>query len=270
MDRRGARARGGAREHGGRRARAPLKAADLTVVILARDEATRLPQTFDALPPGVQIYVLDTGSHDATAVLSRERGAQVEARPWGGFVDARRYALARVATPWTLMLDADERLDERLRRAILDADATPAAYRLQRVTLLCGAPVRTAGWSRERIVRLFRTDRARLIPHELGADVHERWLVDGNVGDLPGRIMHDSYPTLASYRAKFQRYTSLEASALAPSVVALLREAALFPLRLLWLFLREGGWADGWRGAFVAWESARYRVVVRAKALRRG
>jgi glycosyltransferase involved in cell wall biosynthesis len=270
VDRGCARARQGTRGRTERRARAPLNAADVTVVILARDEAARLPATLDALPPGVRVFVLDTGSRDATTALARERGAQVQTRRWAGFVDARRHALAQVETPWTLMLDADERLDASLRAAILAADGAPAGYRLRRVTRLCGAPVRAAGWSRERLVRLFRSDRARLIPHEHGADVHERWVVDGTLADLPGTIVHDSYPTLASYRAKFERYTSLEANALRPSRGALLREAVFFPLRLVWLFARDGGWTDGWRGAFVAWESARYRVVVRAKALRHG
>jgi len=218
----------------------------------------------------VRVFVLDAGSSDQTVQLAGACGAYVERRPWSGFVEARRYALGRVMTPWTLMLDADERLDATLRDAILAADGTHVAgYRLQRVTLLCGAPIRAAGWSNERLVRLFRTDRARLVPHESGGDVHERWVVDGSIGDLPGTIVHDSYPTLDSYRAKFDRYTSLEAGALTPSRGAYLRALVTFPLRFLWLLLREGGWRDGWRGAFVAWQSARYRVVVRAKALRR-
>jgi hypothetical protein len=44
---------------------------------------------------------------------------------------------------------------------------------------------------------------------------------------------------------------------------------ALMPLRFAWSIVRYGGWRDGWRGPFVAWESARYRVIVQRKALRR-
>jgi hypothetical protein len=135
--------------------------------------------------------------------------------------------------------------------------------------MLCGRAVRTAGWSNERLLRLIRTDRARVGTNSSGAEVHETWTVDGTVADLPGAIVHDSYPTLASYRAKFEFYTGVEAQALRPSRRAYLGALALLPLRCAWSLLRYGGWRDGWRGAFVAWESARYRVVVRAKALRR-
>lgn len=227
------------------------------------------------VPSGMRVFVLDAASADETAALARVHGADVETRPWAGFVNARRYALGRVATTWALMLDADEELDPTLRDAILGAAPSTgsgqavAGYRLRRVTMLCGRAVHAAGWSNERLLRLFRTDRARVAANELGADLHERWIVDGPIADLPGAIVHDSYPTLASYREKFDRYTSVEAAALAPSTRAYVRALATMPLRFAWSILRYGGWRDGWRGLFVAWESARYRVVVRAKALHR-
>ena len=217
----------------------------------------------------MRVFVLDAASRDDTPAIARASGADVETRPWTGFVNARRYALGRVETPWALMLDADELLDPTLREAIVGARGDVAGYRMRRVTMLCGKPVHAAGWSNEQLLRLFRTDRARVAANRIGADLHERWIVDGPIADLPGAIVHDSYPTLASYRAKFDRYTSVEAAALAPSRRAYVRALATMPLRFLWSIIRYGGWRDGWRGFFVAWESARYRVVVRAKALQR-
>ena len=240
--------------------------------MLARNEAARLTTLLARLPRGAHVFVLDAASVDDTVAVARAHGAEVETRAWNGFVSARRYALGRITTPWTLMLDADELLDDELRDAIAGADAARyAGFRLRRITMLCGRPVHAAGWSNERLLRLFRTDRARVAAaaDTTGADLHERWTVDGAVADLPGAIVHDSYPTLASYRAKFDRYTSVEAAALAPSMRAYLRAIATMPLRFGWSILRYGGWRDGWRGVFVAWQSARYRVVVRAKALRR-
>jgi glycosyltransferase involved in cell wall biosynthesis len=237
--------------------------------VLARDEAGRLGSVLERLPPGVRVFVLDADSQDDTAAVARAHGAQVETRPWTGFVNARRYALGRVATPWALMLDADELLDQTLLAAIVAARGDVAGYRFRRVTMLCGRPVHAAGWSNERLLRLFRTERARVAANAVGADLHERWIVDGPIADLPGAIVHDSYPSLASYRAKFDRYTSVEAAALPRSRRDYLGALATMPLRFLWSIVRYGGWRDGWRGLFVAWESARYRVVVRAKALRR-
>jgi hypothetical protein len=203
--------------------------------------------------------------------LARVSGATVEQRAWSGFVDARRYALGRVTTPWTLMLDADETLDATLRAAIADAPGDVDAYWLRRITTFCGRRIKTAGWSNERLVRLFRTASIRLEAHSVGggADLHERWVSDGAVAELAGAIVHDSYPTLASYREKFGRYTSIEAAAVRGSLRGLAGAALVGLARFPWALLRYGGWTDGWRGVFVAASSAAYPFVVACKAMRR-
>jgi hypothetical protein len=215
---------------------------------------------------------LDADSADATVAIAQAAGATVERRRWAGFVDARRHALGRVSTGWTLMLDADEALDAGLRAAIAAAPEDVDAYYVRRVTTFCGRRIRTAGWSSERLVRLFRTAAVRLEAHSVGggADLHERWVSAGRVGDLAGALIHDSYPTVASYREKFARYTSIEAAALDGSVRGLASAVVLGLARFPWAILRYRGWRDGWRGVFVAASSAAYPAVVQFKALRRG
>jgi len=221
-------------------------------------------------PPGAALFVLDADSEDATAEIARAAGATVERRAWSGFVAARRYALAQVRTDWTLMLDADEVLDPELRAAIVAAPADADAYRVRRITRFCGRPIRTAGWSNEKLIRLFRTRSIRLEARSVaGADIHERWLSDGRIGELSGALIHDSYPTVASYRTKFARYTTIEAAAVRGSAAGVLAAGVVGLARFPWAFLRYGGWSDGWRGLFVAASSAAYPFVVQCKALRR-
>ena len=229
-----------------------------------------MPRALAGIPPGATIFVLDAQSTDDTVAIARAAGATVEVRRWYGFVDARRYALAQVRTPWTLMLDADEALDATLGAALAGANGEVAGYRLRRITALCGMPIRSAGWSNERLIRLFRTDRASVSAHSVGggADLHERWTVAGPLGELPGAILHDSYPTLASYWDKFDRYTSIEANAIGGSPLRLIRAATVGTARIVWSLLRYGGWRDGKLGLFVAFASGWYPVVVQWKALR--
>lgn len=169
------------------------------------------------------------------------------------------------------MLDADEALTADLCQAIEAApDGAFDAYRLRRITSYCGRPISTAGWSNEKLIRLFRTDRAQVAAHSVGggADLHERWLVDGTVGDLPGAILHNSYPTFASYREKFGRYTTIEANGIRGSLAGLAKSIAIGVARLPWSIVRYSGWRDGWRGILVAGFSAAYPIVVQWKALR--
>ena len=173
----------------------------------------------ETLPPSIPVLLIDAESTDQTAQIARAWGATVEVRAWAGFVSTRRYALRRVETPWTLMLDADEALDASLRDAIaaLDPQAPFDGYQLVRSTLFCGRPIVGCGWGGERLLRLVRTDRARVEARPVSggrSELHEALHVDGAVGELPGTLLHHSYPTFASYRAKYACYTRIEATGL--------------------------------------------------------
>ncbi len=242
--------------------------------MLAKDEARRIGRTLASVPAGARTVVLDAESADATATLARAAGARVVVRPWDGFVRARRFALGLVETEWTFMLDADETLTAALAAELgaLGPAADVDAFAVPRTTYLCGAAIRHGPWGGDAPVRLFRTRRATLVARPAAggdAELHERWTVPGRVERTRGSLDHDSYPTLASYRRKFARYTSLEASGVRTSFGGLVRACAIASLRVPWYLLAKGGWRDGWRGAFVATASAAYPAAVAWKAWRR-
>ncbi|MGH7728194.1 MAG: glycosyltransferase, partial [Vulcanimicrobiaceae bacterium] len=127
-----------------------MKPEEITLVVLARNEGSRLAATLAGVPPQIRRLVVDAESTDRTVAVARAAGAEVIVRPWPGFVAARREALAFVQTPWTLMLDADERLDSALAAAILAADGASAGYRMRRTTFFCGRAIVGCGWGEER------------------------------------------------------------------------------------------------------------------------
>ncbi len=217
----------------------------------------------------MKLFVLDAQSADDTVAIAQAAGARVEVRPFEGFVNARRYALAQVRTPWTFMVDADEVPDATLCAAMLAAPADADAYEIFRTTFYCGKPLRM--WSNERLLRLFRTQGARVeaVPAAGGeAQLHERWACDGRVETLSGTLEHYSYPDAASYRRKYAEYTSTEARGLQSNLWAALVETLAAPVRFAHALLVRGAMLDGRAGWTVAWYSALYPAVVRWKALR--
>lgn len=214
------------------------------------------------------MFVLDAYSRDHTVQFARGAGAVVVQREWTDFVDARRFALASVRTPWALMLDADEALDDVLCDAICEASDDVDGYNVRRTTYFCGHPMRM--WRDEPLLRLFRTDRVTLKANPAAsadALLHEAWACEGSVRELRGTLLHFSYPDVASYRAKYDRYTSLEAQRLRGSFLGFIGACATSVLRLAWLLLRKGALLDGPRGWYVAYESAIYPAVAMGKAL---
>src|SRR3954449_4362562 len=89
-------------------------AADLAVIVTARNEADRLAATLRALRatfPDAELWVADDGSEDATAEVARREGARVVRAPKrlgkGGAATLAAEALLRDGDPPVLLADAD-------------------------------------------------------------------------------------------------------------------------------------------------------------------
>lgn len=238
-------------------------------MILTRDEERNLPRALTSLPRAMPVFVLDAYSRDRTVEYARAAGATVYSREWTDFVDARRFALTQVQTPWAFVLDADEALDDVLCDALLAARGDVDGYVVRRSTYFGGTPMRM--WAREPLLRLVRVATARIeaLPAAGGsAPLHERLACDGPTAELSGTLLHYSYPDPASYRRRFARYTSLEAAGVPPSVFGALAALARVPVQFAWNLFRRGAILDGPRGWYIAWMSAWYPAVVQVKALR--
>lgn len=216
----------------------------------------------------MHVFVLDALSRDRTVAFARAAGAEVVQRRWTDFLEARTYALSCVRTPWVLMIDADEALDDVLREALLSAAGEADGYIVKRTTYYCGRPLRQ--WRNEPLLRLFRPGYATLQAHPAAGGrsaLHEGWHSTGRLDTLAGTLLHFSYPDRASYRAKYDRYTSAEAAGLDPSAARFARAAAIgLFVRLPRLLIAKGAILDGPRGAYVAYKSAMYEAVAAWKA----
>jgi glycosyltransferase involved in cell wall biosynthesis len=235
---------------------------------LTRDEERNLPRALTSLPRGMHVFVLDACSRDHTVQFARGAGAEVVQREWTDFVDARRFALSCVRTPWVLMIDADEALDDVLREAILSSPDEADAYVVSRTTYFCGRPMRL--WRHEPLLRLFRPECAVLEARPAAggtAPVHERWSSQGRIAMLSGTLLHFSYPDYASYRVKYDSYTATEARGIRTSFFGVVAAWTAGALRFWWLLFGKGAALDGPRGIYVAYKSAMYPAVAAWKAL---
>jgi glycosyltransferase involved in cell wall biosynthesis len=86
----------------------------VALVVIARDEAPRIGRLLRSAAPWVdEMFVLDTGSVDATVEAATACGATVRHFDWcDDFSAARNAALEQAAADWHLVLDADEWLVE--------------------------------------------------------------------------------------------------------------------------------------------------------------
>lgn len=232
----------------------------LSVAIIARDEADRLPDALASVADlAAEIVVLDSGSTDDTVALAQAAGARVERTDWPGHVAQKNRALAACTHRWVLSIDADERVSPELAaslRQALQQQPDVVGFELTRLSWWQGAPIRHGTWYPDRRIRLVLRDAALWGGH----DPHDRLSVSGPTARLTGDLHHHPYRSLSEHLSVIDRYTEIAAQALARAG----RRAAWWdvalrpPLHIVKALLLKMGFLDGVRGLCLAWLGAAY------------
>src|SRR3989344_2439752 len=116
----------------------------LTVVIITKNEEQDLPRTLASLAFADRILVVDSGSTDQTVEVAKKHGAVVIEHPFTSYADQRNFADSQVTDGWTLSLEADVVVSEKLAAEIKNAIKAEdiKAYFIGRINIICGG---TAG-----------------------------------------------------------------------------------------------------------------------------
>lgn len=219
----------------------------VTVVIPTLNEADRLPACLASVQWAADIIVVDAGSTDDTREIARAHGARVISSQGPTIGAQKNVGIADARFPWVLSIDADEAVSPELRDAIVATMAAPtnAGYRVHLRNRYLGAPYNRGGWGRDRHIRLYPSS-CRWTADQ----VHERLIINGEIGDLGGRLDHESYRDLAHQLRKCCTYAEWGAADLVR------RGARVGPSHLVlnpaWRFVKtyllESMWREGWRG----------------------
>lgn len=240
----------------------------LSIFIIARNEADRLPRTLRAVQGlSDDIVVVDSGSTDRTREIAAELGARVIENAWPGYGPQKRFAEDQCRHVWLLNIDADEVVPPDLGREILSAIASARAdayeLRIAEVFPLEDAPHPTAYVLAP--VRLYRKDKGRYNP----SPVHDRvdLAPDARVARLKGTIHHFSVRSLGDQIAKLNAYTDQQVADLGARGrgLATLRMFTEFPLAFLRAYVLRRHFTRGVYGIATAMNYAYFRWMRVAK-----
>ena len=232
----------------------------LTLAVISFNEEKRIGRCLESVRDLVsEIVVVDSGSTDRTVPIAEGAGARVIAQPWLGYREQKQVALNACSQPWVLLLDCDEELSPELRSSIgaffSEGDAKWfQGARFNRKVRFLGRWITHGDWYPDAQLRLVLRDRARME----GGRTHERITVEGNVTHLHGDLLHDSFPTLASYVAKIDPYSQAFLESQREKGRSWSLGANLF--RPFWRFFRAYilrlGFLDGFPGFWIAFATA--------------
>lgn len=202
--------------------------APVAVVMISLNEGHHMAAVLENLKGWAQeVFLLDSYSQDDTLDIALRYGVQVYQRRFRGFGDQWNFALEHlpITAPWTMKLDPDERLNDQLKQAIVQAIASNRAD---------GLEVRRRLWFMQTqlpvsqtLMRVWRTGQCRFSD----VLVNEHALVTGRVMQVAGELEHYDSPDLHHWLEKQNNYTTSEAIS-AYRGDALSVEASLFGSRL--------------------------------------
>ena len=180
----------------------------LSVAIVACNEAANIGRVLASVQWADEIVLLDSGSTDDTVAIAQSFGAKIFVEKWRGYGPGVNSALDKCTMPWILNIDADEvvtpELAENIRR-LLTSDPPLNAYTVPRLNLIFGRWMKHGGLYPDRKLRLFRNGAARL---REDTEPHATPKTTERVGQLHGDLLHYQYPTMQVYLEHMKRYSS--------------------------------------------------------------
>jgi len=103
----------------------------LSVIVMTRNEESRLPRCLAALHPFAEIFVVDSASTDGTAEVARSFGATLVPFHWNGqYPKKKQWCLDKLPFrhDWVLYVDADEIVTPELCAEIAGLDFRCSGY----------------------------------------------------------------------------------------------------------------------------------------------
>jgi glycosyltransferase involved in cell wall biosynthesis len=239
--------------------------ADVTPLILTRDEEVNIGRTLAQLAWAAEIVVIDSMSTDATVAIAKTfPNVRVVERPFDDLASQWSFGAAQVKTPWILSLDADYFVPAAFADELRGLDPPPsvAYYSAEFRYAERGRPLRASLYPARPV--LFRRDRVSFF---MDGHTH-RARIGGEGRMLREKIVHDDRKPFSRFVQRQRRYMRDEAAKIRRGEglnfagrVRKLRVVAPFAVLVQTLFVR-GLVLDGLPGLQYTWERFVAEVIL--------
>jgi glycosyltransferase involved in cell wall biosynthesis len=192
----------------------------ITAIVLTYNEERNLPDCLASLAGWVgEIFVVDSGSDDATPAIAGQHGARIVQHPFETHSRQWTWALAHLPLrhEWVLGLDADQRVTPELRAELARLfqgapgrlDGLDGLY-VKRRQVFRGRWIKHGAYYPKYLLKLFRRDKVQFDERDL---MDHHFYVAGPTAKLSEDIVEDNRKEdeIAFWVAKHNRYAPLHA-----------------------------------------------------------
>ena len=188
--------------------------ADLTAIVLTKDEEKNLPGCLSSLRGfASRVVVVDSGSTDRTVEIARAYGADVLVHTFRGYAPQFNWGLdnAGISTEWVLRIDADERMTEAVKAECAPILGTGREGGINGITMeadfyMLGRRLRFGG-AKKRKLMIFRRGCGRI--EERCMDEHTL-LSEGRDVRIRARFEHHDFKSVGHFANKLVWYSGRE------------------------------------------------------------
>lgn len=244
----------------------PIKSSELgtpqnlsvSAFVLSYNEEDNIERCLKSLLFCDEIILIDSFSTDRTVELAKKIGVKVIQHPWAGYKQQKIFGLSQCRYDWVLNIDADEEVSQELRESILDvmqkADRDPESicdgYEVNRLVWYFDRYWRNGGWYPEYRLRFFR----RSLISWGGLEPHEKPILNGQMGRLPGDLYHYTYRSIEEQAKQLLHFALLSGgSAHKEGYRSSLWNLIVNPLsRFVKFYILKKGFREGMPGFIVA------------------
>lgn len=187
-----------------------MRRHSLSVLLICCNEADRIETCLQSISNWAdQLIVFDSGSTDGTQDIVRRYTSELHETDWPGFGPQRQRALDKAWGDFVLTVDADERVTPELRSEIdyllSKEEVECSVYHIRWSQFFLGKEIKNGRYSSAQR-RFFRRQGAQYPT----AQIHEKLMpAPGKMGQLKGRLLHDSFRDYQHVMLKHDKYAWL-------------------------------------------------------------
>ncbi len=187
-----------------------MKTAKISVLIITKNEEANLKELLPTLDFTDNIVVVDSFSDDNTIKIAEKYTDQVFVRKFDNHASQKNWGLEKVKYEWVLILDADERVNDKLIKEVfhlVENSQGNVAFWIKRKNHFMNKRINYCGWQRDKVIRLINKNYCKYN----SLIIHEEIEAQGNVGFMSEVLDHNTYKGLSDYLIKINDYTNKKA-----------------------------------------------------------
>jgi glycosyltransferase involved in cell wall biosynthesis len=240
----------------------------ISAVIITFNEEKNIANCLDSLKEVAdEIIVVDSFSTDSTESICKEKLVKFVQNPFEGHIQQKNYAMKLASHLYVLSLDADEALDEQLKKEILKvkSNLTSDAYSFNRLNNFCGQWIWHCGWYPDVKIRLWNKNNG----FWGGENPHDKIMMNENasIQHLKGNLLHYSFRSVSEHIKQIQFFTDISSKAAFNSgkkttIAGIIIKPAFKFFRD---YILKAGFLDGFYGFVISINSAHATFLKYAK-----